>query len=82
VPQAAETPSTPHATQRLSPARAAILQAPFRLQHTKVTGKRDEKHNRLCEFGGCNKRAIFGSPADRVMHFCGPHKQEGHVNLE
>ena len=38
--------------------------------------------NRLCEFGGCEKQAVFGSPVDRVKRFCGPHKGEGHVDVE
>ena len=35
--------------------------------------------NRLCEFGGCEKQANFGSPVDRVKRFCTTHKKEGHV---
>ena len=65
---------------RPSPAHAALLRAPFCSQHTKV--KRDETGNRLCEFGGCEKQAVFGSPVDRVTRFCGPHKKEGHVDVK
>jgi hypothetical protein len=34
-----------------------------------------------CEFEGCDKIQIFGSPADRMVRSCKAHKLEGYVNV-
>jgi hypothetical protein len=34
-----------------------------------------------CEFEGCDKIQIFGSPADRMVRSCKAHKLEGYVDV-
>jgi hypothetical protein len=37
--------------------------------------------NKQCEADVYEKFASFGSVSDRVVRFCGSHKEEGHANL-
>jgi len=37
---------------------------------------------KLCEADGCPKKASFGTPGTKTVHFCGGHRSEGDVNIE
>ena len=37
--------------------------------------------SKRCKADGCDTFSVFGSPNGCVLHFCGVHEEEGHVNL-